>query len=318
MNYIDLILMFIILASAIAGWKHGFIFSFVELINWTGSLAIGFLIYPYLSEVINASFDIQSFWTIPLIFLVSIILGRVLLAFILNSFLNKIPAAAHTRSVNKILGIIPGSVNGVIFAALLAIVISGIPLGNNFSEEAQNSSLAYTLTTKTKWIENEVRPLFTDMVNETGAAITIHPETNKLIKLPFKVKTATPRPDLEASMLVLINQERLRRNLKQLKADPPLRDVARRHSIDMFKRGYFSHESPEGNDPFDRIRKAKVSFLTAGENLALSPNLKSAHDGLMESPGHKANILHPDFGRVGIGILDGGRNGIMVTQNFRN
>lgn len=318
MNYIDLILISIILLSAFSGWKHGFIFSFIELINWTGSLAIGFLIYPYLSDAITAIFAIKSFWTVPLIFLVSIILGRILLAILLNSFLNKIPDSAHQRPANKMLGVIPGSVNGVIFAALLAIVISGIPLGNNFSEEAQNSNLAYTLTSKTKWIENKVRPVFSDMANETGAAITIHPETNKLIKLPFKVEKATPRPDLEARMLVLINQERQQRNLKQLKPDPPLREVARKHSVDMFRRGYFSHDTPEGKDPFDRIRRAKVPFLTAGENLALSPNLKTAHDGLMESPGHKANILHPEFGRVGIGILDGGRNGIMVTQNFRN
>lgn len=318
MNYIDLILISIILFSAYSGWRKGFIFSFIELINWTGSLAIGFLIYPYLSGYITKILELHSFWTIPLVFIVSIILGRILLAIILNSFLTKVPHSAHLHLSNKVLGIIPGSINGVIFAALLAIVISGIPLGNNFSEEAQNSTLAYNLTTQTKWIENKVRPVFSDMVNETGAVITIHPETNNLIKLPFKVNSATPRPDLEAQMLVLINRERVKRKLKQLKADLPLREVARRHSIDMFKRGYFSHESPEGKDPFDRIRKAHVPFLTAAENLALSPNLKTAHDGLMESPGHKANILHPDFGRVGIGILDGGRNGIMVTQNFRN
>jgi uncharacterized protein YkwD len=86
----------------------------------------------------------------------------------------------------------------------------------------------------------------------------------------------------------------------------------------MFARSYFSHISPEGATPFDRIRKAEISFLTAGENLALAQSLHLAHTGLMNSPGHKANILHKSFGRVGIGILDGGIYGIMVTQNFRN
>lgn len=38
----------------------------------------------------------------------------------------------------------------------------------------------------------------------------------------------------------------------------------------------------------------------------------------MESPGHRANILNPEFGRLGIGILDGGIYGLMITQNFRN
>ena len=52
--------------------------------------------------------------------------------------------------------------------------------------------------------------------------------------------------------------------------------------------------------------------------LALARTLDMAHTGLMNSPGHRANILNPAFGRVGIGILDGGRHGLMVTQTFRN
>jgi uncharacterized protein YkwD len=86
----------------------------------------------------------------------------------------------------------------------------------------------------------------------------------------------------------------------------------------MLRRGYFAHVTPEDKDPFDRIREANVRFLTAGENLALAPSLQMAHTGLMKSPGHRANILRPVFGRVGIGIMDGGFRGLMVTQNFRN
>jgi uncharacterized protein YkwD len=86
----------------------------------------------------------------------------------------------------------------------------------------------------------------------------------------------------------------------------------------MFARSYFSHVSPDREDPFDRMREAKVRYLTAGENLALARTLPAAHRGLMESPGHRANILRPQFGRVGIGVLDGGVHGLMVTQNFRN
>ena len=48
------------------------------------------------------------------------------------------------------------------------------------------------------------------------------------------------------------------------------------------------------------------------------PTLPIAHNGLMNSPGHRANILRPEFGRVGIGIMDGGLRGLMVTQKFRN
>ena len=119
-------------------------------------------------------------------------------------------------------------------------------------------------------------------------------------------------------MLELVNQERASRGLKPLEPDPEMTEVARRHSADMFRRGYFSHYTPEGKDPFERMRESDVRFRTAGENLALAPTLRQAHTGLMNSPGHRANILRPQFGRVGIGILDGGRRGLMVTQKFRN
>ena len=119
-------------------------------------------------------------------------------------------------------------------------------------------------------------------------------------------------------MLELVNKERRSEGLKELRADEEMAVVARKHSADMFKRGYFSHISPEGKDPFQRFNKEKIRYYTAGENLALAQTLQIAHDGLMNSPGHRANILRDGFGRVGTGILDGGIYGLMITQNFRN
>jgi uncharacterized protein YkwD len=46
--------------------------------------------------------------------------------------------------------------------------------------------------------------------------------------------------------------------------------------------------------------------------------LELAHINLMNSPGHRANILQPSFGRLGIGILDGGFYGLMISQEFRD
>jgi uncharacterized protein YkwD len=66
------------------------------------------------------------------------------------------------------------------------------------------------------------------------------------------------------------------------------------------------------------MRTANIHFETAGENLALAQTVEIAHVNLMNSPGHRANILNPSFGRVGIGILDGGFYGLMISQEFRN
>jgi uncharacterized protein YkwD len=119
-------------------------------------------------------------------------------------------------------------------------------------------------------------------------------------------------------MLELVNAERKKYGLKVLVADEKMRGVALVHCTDMFTRGYFSHDTPEGVDPFMRMKKYGISFFHAGENLAHSPDLISAHKGLMESPGHRANILNPKFGRVGISILDGGANGLMLVQEFKD
>ena len=64
--------------------------------------------------------------------------------------------------------------------------------------------------------------------------------------------------------------------------------------------------------------KAGIHFQAAGENLALAPNINLAHQGLMNSPGHRANILSPDFKKVGIGVIDGGIYGEMFVQEFSN
>jgi uncharacterized protein YkwD len=66
------------------------------------------------------------------------------------------------------------------------------------------------------------------------------------------------------------------------------------------------------------MKAHNINYIAAGENLALAQTVEIAHMGLMNSPGHRANILNPKFGRIGIGIMDGGIYGIMVTQNFRN
>ena len=117
-------------------------------------------------------------------------------------------------------------------------------------------------------------------------------------------------------MLALVNRERTSRGLVALEMDAELRLLARDHARDMFKRGYFSHVTPEGKDPFDRMRAANIIFGLAGENLALAPTLDMAHDGLMNSPGHRANILNGGFRKVGIGVLDGGIYGRMFVQEF--
>jgi uncharacterized protein YkwD len=235
------------------------------------------------------------------------------------ALLRRFPVNIHRRQINRILGILPGFINGLITAAIVAALLFSIPFSDGLSKQTNESLLANRLAEYTEVVETALVPIFDPAIRQTlNHRITVDPESKEGVELPFKVENTRARPDLEAQMLELVNRERITAGLTLLAADPELTEVARKHSIDMFARGYFSHYTPEKRSPFDRMSQSGVRYLTAGENLALAPTLNIAHNGLMNSPGHRANILRPQFGRVGIGVMDGGIRGLMVTQNFRN
>jgi uncharacterized YkwD family protein len=117
-------------------------------------------------------------------------------------------------------------------------------------------------------------------------------------------------------MLSQVNQERARQGLAPLVADTKLTQLARQKSQDMVNKNYFSHTSPTYGSPFDMMKAAGVRYRTAGENIACAPSTTRAHTALMNSPGHRANILNPAFTHVGIGIVKGGSCGMMFTQMF--
>jgi uncharacterized protein YkwD len=103
----------------------------------------------------------------------------------------------------------------------------------------------------------------------------------------------------------LLNQERARNGAGPLRCDPVGVQAARAHSQDMCDRGYFSHTSPEGKAPWDRLRDAGAQFSAAGENIAMGqPTAEAVHDAWMRSSGHRRNMLNPSWDRTGIGYVD--------------
>lgn len=134
------------------------------------------------------------------------------------------------------------------------------------------------------------------------------------IFLPNSLRT------MEWQMLKLLNKDRKRYGLRPVRMQEDLRDVARKHSKDMARKDYFEHENIQGKTPFDRLEEARVTDVVAGENLAKIRGYKNpvaeAEIGLMNSPGHRANILHEAFNTVGIGIIKSVDQSFYYTQNF--
>lgn len=318
MNYVDIILLLVMALAVWAGWRRGFIIGSINLIGWIGSLLAGFFLYQFAGEWLKTIFPRLGVWTLPIAFFSIVVFSRVLLGLFFNLILRSTPTEAHASGVNHVLGIFPGIVNGIIYTTIIAALLLSVPLMYGITQKAKESVLTKKLAVNVGWLDDKLSPIFDEAVKKSLTRTTIEPESDETVKLNFKVSDAKARPDLEMKMLELVNQERTQRGLKALQWDPQLLPVARAHSQDMFSRGYFSHYTLEGKDPFDRMKAAGIKYYSAGENLALGPTLSICHEGLMNSPGHRANILNPTYGRIAIGILDGGAYGLMISQEFRN
>ncbi len=319
LNWIDLLLVLLILGGVASGWYRGFILGFLDLLRSLGSLVAGVYFYQPVARLLEQLTGWQPIWSQPAAFILLIIATGLIIYALSVALVRRLPRDVHRRRINRLFGTLPGLANGLITAAIIAALLFAIPLSASLNQQTDESLLANRFAEYTEAVETVLVPIFDLAIRETfKKQITVDPESKETVNLPFKVEKTRSRPDLESQMLELVNRERTTAGLTPLAPDPELAEVARRHSIDMFARGYFSHYTPENLSPFDRIKAGGVRYLTAGENLALAPTLNIAHTGLMNSPGHRANILRPQFGRLGIGIVEGGRRGLMVTQNFRN
>jgi uncharacterized protein YkwD len=118
------------------------------------------------------------------------------------------------------------------------------------------------------------------------------------------------------------NQQRAENGLPALDASEKLRDSACAKADDMLARDYWGHRAPDGSgDPFEFMREAGVDYYTAAENLYYStPDGPDPVAGWMDSPGHRENILNPDFTRVGVCLRTGPYQGLpeadLYVQHF--
>jgi len=148
---------------------------------------------------------------------------------------------------------------------------------------------------------------------------------------------------LEKEVLKLVNKKRKEHNLKPLKIDEKLNDIAKKHSKDMIKRNFTSHFTPDGLSPNDRAKKAGFNIkkkekngyrIGIGENIyemqaiaeengkiryfleKTSVVAKKAVDSWMKSEGHRKNMLSPEYKITGIGVAISKDKKIKITQVF--
>lgn len=120
----------------------------------------------------------------------------------------------------------------------------------------------------------------------------------------------------EKEVFDLINKQRTNNGLSALKLDYEVQRVARIKAEDMVSSNYFSHTSPIYGSPFDMLKSFKISYKTAGENIAANSSNSGAVNSWMNSSGHKANILNSSFTYTGVGVVSSSKYGKIFVQVF--
>lgn len=317
-NWIDLLILIFVILYILEGYGRGFVSLLFELVAFLGSFIISLKTYPYLAAFLLRHFSLPQGLANALSFLFLGLILEQVIAHIGVLLQGKIPLAYRKHPINRYLGIVPLFANGVIIVAFLIALLLAFPIQPRIKAAISESRLAKPLISQTQKVERLVTKIFGEAITDTFNFITIEPQSSENVTLHFTQKEVSIDVASETQMLIFVNRERKSQGLKELSLDTKLRDLARVYARDMFERGYFSHYNPEGKSPFDRMDEAGISYQAAGENLAFAPNVGIAHQGLMDSPGHRANILSAEFGKIGIGVIDGGIYGKMFVQEFTN
>ena len=120
----------------------------------------------------------------------------------------------------------------------------------------------------------------------------------------------------EKEVFNLINSQRTKNGLAALKVDNEVQRVARIKAQDMVNNNYFAHESPTYGTPFNMLSSFKISYKTAGENIAGNSSNTGAVNAWMNSSGHRANILNSSYNYTGIGVVSSKKYGKIYVQMF--
>ena len=323
---LDLAVLVAVAIALIRGWAHRSIREFFSILG----LFIGILIAPALvgplADVVEsaANLDVNVARVISLGFIIGV-----------PALIGAVVGVRTSRAVDFSGPETLDRTGGAMFAIVRAVTIISLILYGTLavsSSEGDGRSLASAVddSVSGQILSNPDAPLtvFYDSLLARSAdlrALTLwvrqrsgFREEVPSDRLDFAAtnERLTPAPEAERRMLQLVNEERLDKGLDALGWCEQCAEVARGHSKDMYRHGYFSHIDSGGNDPFDRMQEAEIVYEAAGENLSIAPTITQSHDGLMTSPDHRENILRGLFDELGVGCWRG-PYGFMCTQVFR-
>lgn len=314
LNWVDWVIIFTLAFFALGSLGRALILELIDFASFLVAFFLSFNFYNLPAKYFEAQFEIPHGVSLILGFMAVWFSSEVLFLLIAKIILPKLPKIRLPKIF--ILSAIPAVLRGLVFIALVLVVIATFPLQPSIKKAVLSSKLGSQILKNAYALEQPVKQVFGGVANDSLTFLTIKPKTDERVNLGFQTTEFTTDQEAENQMVELVNKERISKGLKPLKVDEGLRAIGRGYSADMLTRGYFSHYSPEGKTVADRTLEAGIDFAVVGENLAYAPTVESAHKGFMNSASHRANILSVDYGKIGIGAMDGGVYGKMFTQVF--
>lgn len=320
MHIVDWGIALLFVICVFVGIRQGFFLGIVSLIGLAVAVVVALFTYPMCGAFLEKRFDIPplvaSFGSLTAIFIViewlfSFFVGRTL-----RALRRPLLALPPLRLVDSALGIVPGLINGFLIGGFLIAFFGLFPFSHRVQAAIDESVLGNRLVSLVTSAVPRLEAL-TGRSSDNLSFFLAQPKAvdGKDLRFPADLELRVDEQK-EQRMLELVNDERAKVGLPALRVDPALREAARAHSAEMFRRSYFAHDSAVAGSPADRMKAAGVQFQVAGENIAYAQSLSIAHRGLMNSQGHRENILSPLYTRVGIGVVDAGIYGQMYTQDF--
>ena len=323
LNWIDILILVVLIFYSIQGYLLGFLLALIDFISFALSFVLGIFLYGFVANLLVKFFSIPQGFANAIGFFIVAVLFEILFSLLIKFFISGLPILhldekknQLLKTGNKILGVVPGFFSGLLLCAFISSLIITLPFSLFLKHSVSNSKIGGVLVANTQGFAKDWQMVFGGAVNDTLSFLTVEPKSNELVSLNFKTDKISVDSASEQNMFTDVNKERTSRGISALEVSVNLTKIAESHCSDMFKRGYFSHYTPEGLSPFDRMTEADIMFTYAGENLALAPSVDLTMKGLMQSPGHKANILSTNFHRIGVGVIDGGIYGEMFCQEF--
>ncbi len=318
-NWVDLVFVLLVIYFVIT--SRGFVDTFLDLAGFIFALVFSYKFYAFFGRWSIVYLSLPHGLANAIGFFIAWATAEMILFILISVISSRFLRTLQNNPLNTYLGYLASALQAFFIYLFFISLVFALPVRGQIKEAILQSRTGPYFVNLSQSFEKGIKNVFGQAVSESLNFITIQPTSEENINLGFKLAKNQLSVDTasEAIMLSQINQERTSRGIKSLSPDSRLQDLAQRYGEQMFENGFFSHTSAvDATSPADRANNAGISYLVIGENLAFAPDVYLAHQGLMNSPGHRANILSTDYNQVGIGVVDGGVYGKIFVQEFTN